>query len=116
VLTNGSLEFMFDRKAVFEFDKPEKMELEELELELIDAGLDEMEVDENDVYVYGPYTSFGSLSEAFEKLGIELKKASLQRISNNPQEFTDEQMVDIEKLIDKLEDDEDVQAVYNNIA
>ena len=116
VLTNGSLEFMFDRKAVFEFEKTEGMDLEELELELIDAGLDEIEVDENDVYVYGDYTNFGTLSEAFESRNIELKKASLQRISNNPQEFSDEQMVDIEKLIDKLEDDEDVQAVYNNIA
>lgn len=118
MLTNGSLEFMFDRKAVFEFEKAEGMDLEELELELIDAGLDEMEYDDVDnmVYIYGDYTSFGSLSEAFDKLGIELKKASLERISNNPQEFTDEQKADIDKLIDKLEDDEDVQAVYNNIA
>jgi len=118
VLTNGSLEFMFDRKAVFEFAKTDEMELEELELELIDAGLDELEYDEEDntVYVYGDYTNFGSLNSAFENLGIELKKASLERISNNPQEFTDEQKVDIDKLIDKLEDDEDVQAVYNNIA
>lgn len=118
VLTNGSLEFMFDRKAVFEFEKTDAMDLEELELELIDAGLDELEYDEEDnmVYVYGDYTNFGSLNSAFENLGIELKKASLERISNNPQEFTDEQKADIDKLIDKLEDDEDVQAVYNNIA
>jgi len=118
VLTNGSLEFMFDRKAVFEFEKGADTDLEELELELIDAGLDELEYDDVDnmVYVYGDYTSFGSLSEAFDNLGIELKKASLERISNNPQEFTDEQKADIDKLVDKLEDDEDVQAVYNNIA
>jgi YebC/PmpR family DNA-binding regulatory protein len=115
LLKNGSLEFMFDRKAVFEFEKQEAMDLEELELELIDAGLEELEENEGTVYVYGDYTSFGSLSGAFEEMGIELKKGSLQRIPNNPQEFTEEQMEEIEKLIDRLEDDEDVQAVYTNI-
>ena len=116
LLKNGSLEFMFDRKAVFEFDKPEGMDLEELELELIDAGLEELEENEGTVYVYGDYTDFGSLSEAFDTMGIELKKGSLQRVPNNPQEFSEEQMVEIEKLIDRLEEDDDVQAVYTNIA
>ncbi len=116
LLKNGSLEFMFDRKAVFEFDKPDDMDLEELELELIDAGLDELSENEGTVYVYGDYTNFGSLSEAFETMGIELKKGNLQRIPNNPQEFSEEQMEEIEKLIDRLEEDDDVQAVYTNIA
>ncbi len=116
LLKNGSLEFMFSRKAVFEFDKPEGMDLEEFELELIDAGLDELEENEGTVYVYGDYTTFGSLSEAFESKGIELKKGSLQRLPNTPQEYTEEQMIEIEKLIDRLEDDDDVQAVYTNIA
>ena len=116
LLKNGSLEFMFDRKAVFEFEKGEEMDLEELELELIDAGLDELSENEGTVYVYGDYTDFGSLSEAFETMGIELKKGSLQRIPNNPQEFSEEQMEEIEKLIDRLEEDDDVQAVYTNIA
>ncbi len=116
LLKNGSLEFMFDRKAVFEFDKPEGMDLEEFELELIDAGLEELEENEGTVYVYGNYTDFGSLSEAFDTMGIELKKGSLQRVPNNPQEFSEEQMVEIEKLIDRLEEDDDVQAVYTNIA
>ncbi len=116
LLKNGSLEFMFDRKAVFEFDKPEGMDLEEFELELIDAGLEELEENEGTVYVYGNYTDFGSLSEAFDTMGIELKKGSLQRVPNNPQEFSEEQMVEIEKLIDRLEEDDDIQAVYTNIA
>lgn len=112
----GSLEFLFDRKAVVEFTKTEDLDLEELELELIDYGLEEFEEDGDTIYAYANYTDFGNLSEGFEKLGIKVDKADLQRIPNAPIEFSDEQMVDIEKLIDKIEDDEDVQAVYTNIA
>lgn len=115
LLKNGSLEFMFDRKAVFEFEKIEGIDLEELELELIDAGLEELSENEGTIYVYGDYTSFGALSEAVEAQGIEIKKAQLQRLPNNPQPFSEEQMEEIEKLIDKLEEDDDVQAVYTNI-
>lgn len=112
----GSLEFMFSRNAVFEFEKPEAMDIEELELELIDAGMEEIEEKENMVYLYGNYTNFGSLSKALEELGIEVIKASLQREPNSPVAFTEEQMEDIEKMLDKIEDDDDVQAVYTNIA
>ena len=115
MLKNGSLEFMFDRKAVFEFDKTDDMDAEELELELIDAGLEEFSENEGTLYAYGDYTSFGSLQEALESMGVEVKKASLQRIPNNPQHFSEAQMEEVEKLIDKLEDDDDVQAVYTNI-
>lgn len=116
LLKNGSLEFMFDRKTVCEFEKQDDMDLEELELELIDAGLEELEENEGTLYVYGDYTAFGSLTGALEGMDIEIKKASLQRIPNNPQEFSEEQMEEIEKLIDRLEEDDDVQAVYTNIA
>lgn len=112
----GSLEFMFSRKAVFEFEKPADIDIEELELELIDAGLEEIEEHEGEFFAYADFTSFGAMSSAFEKLGINVTKANLKRYPNTPVEFTDEQMVDIEKLLDKLEDDEDVQAVYTNIA
>ncbi|MFH6984813.1 YebC/PmpR family DNA-binding transcriptional regulator [Marinoscillum sp. 108] len=116
IVPNGSLEFMFSRKAVFEFEKPEGVELEELELELIDAGLEEIETNQEMVYLYADYTNFGSLSKALEDQNIEVKKASLQRIPTSPVEFTDEQMEEIEKMLDKIEDDDDVQAVYTNIA
>ena len=114
-LNNGSLEFMFSRKAVFEFAKTADMDIEELELELIDAGLEEIEEEDGIVLVYADYTNFGSLSSAFDKLGIALTKASLERIANTPVQFTPEQMVEIEKIIEKVEDDDDVQAVYTNI-
>lgn len=113
---NGSFEFLFARKAVFEFEKTDAVDLEELELELIDAGLEEIEVNEDTVYVYGDFTHFGSLNKAFEDLGIQVNKASLQRIASSPVEFSEEQLTDIEKMLDKIEDDDDVQAVYTNIA
>ncbi|ELR70880.1 hypothetical protein YebC [Fulvivirga imtechensis AK7] len=116
LVPSGSLEFMFSRNAVFEFDKKEGMDVEELELELIDAGMEEIEVKDSTVYVYGDYTNFGSLSAALENMGIEVNNASLKREPNSPVEFTEEQMADIEKMLDKIEDDDDVQAVYTNIA
>ncbi len=111
----GSLEFMFTRKSVFEFTLPAGKNLEDLELELIDAGLEEIETHEDVTYAYADFTNFGLLHAALEEQGIEVTKSSLQRFPNTPVLFTEEQMVDIEKLIEKIEDDDDVQAVYTNI-
>lgn len=116
IVPTGSLEFMFDRKAVFEVEAGKIEDVEELELELIDAGLEEIDVDDETVYLYGDYTAFGTLSSALEERGIEASKASLQRFATTPVEFTEEQMVDIEKMLEKIDDDDDVQAVFNNIA
>ncbi len=116
VLNNGSLEFMFSRKTVIEFDKTDEIDLEELELELIDFGLEEIEEEAGKVYIYGDYSSFGELTTACDKLKLDIKKATLQRIATNPVEFSNEQIDDIERIIDKLEEDEDVQVVYTNIA
>ncbi|PWE21852.1 YebC/PmpR family DNA-binding transcriptional regulator [Aliarcobacter skirrowii] len=116
VVPTGSLEFFFDRKAIFEFTKPTNWELEELELELIDAGLEELEEEDGLCLAYANYTDFGNMNNKFEELKIPLIKAELKRIPNNPQEFSEEQQEDIGKLIEKLEDDDDVQAVYTNIA
>lgn len=114
ILPSGSLNFMFTRKSVFELDMPSK-ELDEIELELIDFGLTEIEEEDGALYIYGDYASFGTLSEGIEKLGLEAKKASLQYIANSPVSLNEEQMSEVEKLLDKLEDDDDVQAVYTNI-
>jgi YebC/PmpR family DNA-binding regulatory protein len=116
LVPTGSLEYMFSRRAVFELDLPEDKNIEDIELELIEHGLEEIEKYDDTIYIYGDYTNFGSLSHAIEKMGFEAKKASLKRIASNPVEFTEEQLNDIEKLIDRIEDDEDVQAVYTNIA
>lgn len=115
MVPTGSLEFMFDRKAVFEIEQTEKIDIEELELELIDAGLEEIEEVEGIIYLTGDFTSFGTLSHTLEEKGIHPQKASLQRVPTSPVAFSEEQMEEIEKLIDKLEDDDDVQHVFTNI-
>lgn len=115
LLQNGALEYMFNRKAVIEFEITEGMDIEEVELELIDAGLEEVEEHDGTCYVTGDYKDFHQLNEALIKLGIEPQKAVLEQVPTTTKEFTDEQMQDIEKLIDKIEDDDDVQAVYTTI-
>ncbi len=116
MVPTGSLEFMFSRKAVFEFEATDDLDIEELELALIDAGLEEIVAQEDTVYAYADYTNFGTLSQAFEDRGIEIGKASLERIATTSVEFSEEQLADIEKMLDKVEDDDDIQAVYTNIA
>lgn len=113
---SGSLEFMFKRQAVFEFEMPAGRDQEELEMELIDAGLDELEENEGMYYAYADFTDFGSMQSSFESLNIPCKNAALKRIPVTPVEFNEAQLGDIEKLLDKLEDDDDVQAVFTNIA
>ncbi|MEM7297713.1 MAG: YebC/PmpR family DNA-binding transcriptional regulator, partial [Bacteroidota bacterium] len=113
---SGSLEFMFSRKAVFEFEKQEGQDVEELELSLIDGGLEEIEENEGMLYAYADYTNFGDLSKILDDLEREIKKATLKRIPTSPVEFSEEQLEEIEKMLDKIEDDDDVQAVYTNIA
>jgi YebC/PmpR family DNA-binding regulatory protein len=116
MVPTGSLEFMFVRKAVFEIENTNNTSVEDIELELIEAGLEEIEQSGELLFIYGDYTNFGSLSQAIDKLNINVKKATLKRVPVNYVEFSEEQLADIEKLIDRLEDDDDVQAVYTNIA
>ncbi len=112
----GSLDFMFSRKAVFEVEKTDDMDLEELEMELIDAGLEEISENEGILYFYADYTEFGSMTQKLEELSIEVKKADLQRIPNSPVELSEEQMEEVDKLLDKIDEDDDVQNVFTNIA
>ena len=116
IVPNGQLEFMFSRKSVFELTKKEGVDPEEIELELIDAGCESIEVDEEKIYVYGDFTAFGTLSKAIDDLQLEVLKANLQRIPTSPIDLSEEQMVDVEKLLDKIEEDDDVQQVFTNIA
>ena len=114
ILPSGSLSFMFTRKSVFELEKP-SANIEEIELELIDYGLSDIEEDKNALFVYGDYANFGTLHEGIEKLNLVVKKASLQYLPNQTVSLDEEQMLEVERLLDKLEDDDDVQAVYTNI-
>jgi YebC/PmpR family DNA-binding regulatory protein len=116
LVNSGSLDFMFSRKTVIEFPVPAGGNLEEIELELIDAGLEEMQVEDGIVSVIGEYSAFSSLCQAVEQLGVPATKASLKRLPTQPIELSEEQMQDVEKILDRIEDDDDVQAVFTNIA
>jgi len=112
----GQLDFMFSRKSVIEFPVPAARDLEELELELIDAGLEELSLDDGIVTLVGEYSAFANLTSAVEALGIAPTKASLQRLPTQPIELTESQMEEVETILDKIEEDDDVQAVYTNLA
>jgi transcriptional/translational regulatory protein YebC/TACO1 len=115
--TIANVRHYFTKQGGFQFPKTEEqIDLEELELELIDAGLEEIEETDEDIYLYADYTNFGIMSSALEAKGIEVAKANLQRIPNAPVEFTEEHLEDIEKMLDKMEEDDDVQQVFTNIA
>lgn len=116
LVNSGQLDFMFSRKSVIEFPVPEGRDLEELELELIDAGLEELSVDEGVVSVIGEYSAFASLTHAVEAAGIVPTKSTLQRLPTQPIELTEEQIEDVEKILDLIENDDDVQAVFTNLA
>ncbi len=111
----GSLDFIFTRKGVFKFDAA-NIDKEELELELIDHGLDEIEEEEGELVVYTPYTEFAKMQKFLEEKGIHIKSAQLQRIPNTSVALTQEQEDEIMELIEKFEQDDDVQAVYHNVA
>jgi len=114
--TNGSLEFIFDRKGVFTINPEQiKIDVEELEMELIDAGLEELEVDEEAVTVYCEYADFNNMQTKLEELDIEIKNSELQRIPNNFKTITGEQAKKVLKLLDLLEENDDVQQVFHNM-
>ncbi len=114
--TQGMLDFMFTRKSVFRI-AAEGVDMEELELELIDLGADELELDEetNQIVIYGDFTAFGAIQKYLEEKGYELKGAEFERIPTDYKELTDEQVADVEKLIERIEEDDDVQMVYHNM-
>ena len=116
LVQSGALDFMFTRRTVIELPVPEGRDLEELEFELIDAGLEEMEVEDGTLSILGEYTAFAKLTQAVEALGLVPTKAALQRLPTQPVELDEAQMQEVEKILDLIEDDDDVQAVYTNLA
>jgi YebC/PmpR family DNA-binding regulatory protein len=115
--TSGSLQFLFDHKCVFKISPKESGDLEELELELIDFGVDEIEYDEeeNVILIYGEFQSYSTIQKYLEENGYEIHSAEFERIPNDYKEVTDEQRAALEKLLDKFEEDEDVQNVFHNM-
>jgi YebC/PmpR family DNA-binding regulatory protein len=110
----GSLDYLFVRKGVFRIKK-ENVNLEELELELIDFGADEIESDEEEIVIYTAFTDFGSMQKALESKGLDIISSELERIPTSTVELTDEQIAEVMNLVEKLEEDDDVQTVYHNM-
>ena len=113
--TSGSLEFLFEHKCVFHIAKKDGMSLEDLELELIDYGVDEVDEDEDEVVLYGEFAQNSAIQKYLEENGFEITSSEFVRIPNDVKEVTPEQRESIEKLIEKLEEDEDVQNVFHNM-
>lgn len=112
---SGSLDFAFERKSIFVI-KTDGLNVDELELELIDAGLEEIEVEEGEMVITSSFENFGSMQKALEAKGVQLISAELQRMPTNLVQLTEEEKAQVESLIERLEDDEDVQNVYSNMA
>ena len=113
--TSGSLDFLFERKCVFKIAKNDNIDLDELELELIDYGADEVFADENEIIIYGSFESFGKIQKFLEDKGYEIISGEFERIPTDTKEVTGEQRASIDKLIEKFDDDDDVTNVFNNM-
>lgn len=113
---NGELAFIFDRKGIFSIDIAQiKMDWDDFEMEMIDGGAEDVEKDEEEVMITTAFEDFGSLSHKLDELKIEVKSAELQRIANNTKEVTEEQFKANMKMLDRFEEDDDVQNVYHNM-
>lgn len=110
----GSLDFIFERKSVFKIPA-EGNNIEDLELELIDFGAEEMFEDEGSIFIYTGFSDFGAMQKALEERNIEIQSAEVQRFPTSLTELTPEQQKEIHTLIEKFEEDDDIQAVYHNM-
>jgi len=114
--TNGSLEFIFNRKGVFTLSSENiNMSIDDFEMELIDAGLEELEIDSEAITIYCDFIDFNNMQIKLENLKIEIINSELQRIPNNYKKITVEQSKNVLKLLDLLEENDDVQQVFHNM-
>ena len=116
--TQGCLQFLFDRKACFTITRKDDVDLDELELELIDFGVEELGVDEeeNTIVIYSDFDQYSGMQKYLEDHGFDIQSCEFVRIPNDTKTLTDEQRESVQKLIDKIEEDEDVQNVFTNMA
>lgn len=112
---SGSVAFMFERKGVFKFE-PDKLNLDEAELDLIDAGAEDIEIGEEEIVVYTKFSEFGHMQKFLESAGLEAKSTELQYIPATTKELAEVEQDEVLKLVEVLESDDDVQNVYHNLA
>ena len=112
--TSGSVVFMFDHTCNFRIN-PEGQDVEELELEMIDFGVEEVFSDDDGILLYAPFESFGAIQSELERRNIEILSSGFERIPQVTKQLTPEQVMDVEKLLEKIEEDDDVQNVYHTM-
>ncbi|HEA21727.1 hypothetical protein LCGC14_0918430 [marine sediment metagenome] len=112
--TSGSVEFMFDHTCNFRIPA-EDIDPEELELEMIDFGAEEVFVDDDGILIYAPFESFGDIQKELEKRNIEILSSGFERIPQVTKALSEDEAADVEKLLEKIEEDDDVQNVYHNM-
>ncbi|MBO6532532.1 MAG: YebC/PmpR family DNA-binding transcriptional regulator [Muricauda sp.] len=112
--TSGSVEFMFDHTCNFTING-EGIDPEELELEMIDFGAEEVFTDEDGIHIYAPFENFGAIQKELESKGIEIISSGFERIPQVTKELNEEEAADVEKLLEKIEEDDDVQNVYHTM-
>ncbi|CAD5278172.1 MULTISPECIES: YebC/PmpR family DNA-binding transcriptional regulator [unclassified Imperialibacter] len=113
--TSGCLDFLFDRKSVFKIVTPENVDLEELELEMIDLGVEEVEAEEENVVLYGTFESYGAIQHYLEDKGYEIVNSEFERIPVDTKELTEEQEAEVQKIFEKFDEDDDVQSYFHNM-
>ena len=113
--TSGCVDYMFEHKCQFKIKSKEGIDLEELELEMIDFGVQEIFGEEDNIIIYGDFEAFGPIQKYLEDNNFEIVSAEFERIPSDTKELKEEQIPEVEKLLEKLEEDEDVSAVYHNM-
>jgi len=113
--TNGSLSFLFDTKGIFTFPVTEGIDMDEFELEMIDAGAEDIEVEDGVVTITTAKEDFGSIQKKLDSLNIEIENAGLQRIPNDTKELEVTEALKVMRMIDAFEDNDDVQNVYHSL-
>ena len=113
--TSGSVIFMFDHTCNFKIEK-QGIDIENLEFDLIDYGVEEVFEEEDGILIYGPFDSFGQIQKALELKGVEIISSGFDRIPNNLTNVKEEEKLEIEKLLEKIENDDDVQNVFHNMS
>jgi YebC/PmpR family DNA-binding regulatory protein len=113
--TMGMLDFMFERKCSFKVAMKEGLEIEELELEMIDYGVEEAFEDEGEIHIYADFTSFGPIQKYLEENHFEILSFAFERIPNDTKSLTPAEQADFDKMLERMEDDEDVTNVFHNL-
>jgi len=113
--TSGCVDYLFEHKCLFKIKNKEGVDIEELEFEMIDLGIQEVFAEDDNIIIYGDFEAFGPIQKYIEDNGFEIVAADFERIPSEIKELNEEQIAEVEKLLEKMEDDEDVTNVYHNM-